>query len=117
MFLQKSFVKSNMNGYVRSVDTKIGSNVYKGEIIFSVKTKESESLGNAITKLDSSFKFSGTGIIKAGANGYITALDHQSGDYVQDGEQLAVISDAASFAFVLNLPYELNKFVQHGEGI
>ncbi|MFD2148631.1 HlyD family efflux transporter periplasmic adaptor subunit [Mucilaginibacter antarcticus] len=33
-------------------------------------------------------------------------MNHQLGDYVQDGEQLAAISDKGSFAFLLQLPYE-----------
>ena len=38
--------------------------------------------------------------IKAGSGGYISQVNHQPGDYVQDGEQLAVISDAGSFVFI-----------------
>jgi multidrug efflux pump subunit AcrA (membrane-fusion protein) len=49
--------------------------------------------------------------IRAGQQGYITQLNHQSGDYVQDGEQLAVISDRSSFVFLLDLPYELRPYV------
>jgi HlyD family secretion protein len=37
------------------------------------------------------------------------------GDYVQDGEQLAVVTDAGSFGFVLNLPYELHRYVTKGQ--
>jgi hypothetical protein len=61
--------------------------------------------------LDSTFKFSGLIPIKAVQHGYVTQLNHQSGDYVQDGEQLAVISDRNSFVFLLSLPYELRPFV------
>ncbi len=78
---------------------------------FTLKTKEAQSIGNAIEKLDSTLKFSGLNSIRANQRGYITQLNHQSGDYVQDGEQLAVISDRSSFVFLLNLPYELRPFV------
>ena len=62
--------------------------------------------------LDSTFKFSGLIRINASQHGYITQLNHQSGDYVQDGEQLAVISDRNSFSvFLLELPYELRPEV------
>jgi multidrug efflux pump subunit AcrA (membrane-fusion protein) len=33
---------------------------------------------------------------------------------VQDGEQLAIINDINSYAFILNLPYELKQFVRIG---
>jgi len=38
--------------------------------------------------------------IAASQSGYITTLAHQVGDYVQDGEQLAVISNSKSFGFI-----------------
>jgi len=110
-FLQDNIVKSNINGYIKSVNTKMGQYVTAGQALFILKTKEAESLGNTINKLDSSFHFSGVIRITASQSGYITELPHQVGDYVQDGEQLAVISDSKSFGFILNLPYELRKYV------
>ena len=82
-----------------------------GQTLFVLKTKEARSLGNTINKLDSSFHFSGVVRIAASQSGYITELPHQVGDYVQDGEQLAVISNSKSFGFILNLPYELRRYV------
>ena len=79
-----------------------------------MKTKEAQSIGNAINQLDTSFKFSGTNTIRAGAKGFISQINHQPGDYVQDGEQLAVISDESSFVFLLELPYELKPYVKLG---
>jgi len=110
-YLQDNVVKSNVNGYVKSVNTKIGHHVTAGQTLFILKTKEAQSLGNTIDKLDSSFHFSGTVRISAPEAGYVTLLPHQIGDYVQDGEQLAEISDLNSFGFVLSVPYELNRYV------
>jgi multidrug efflux pump subunit AcrA (membrane-fusion protein) len=110
-FLQKSYVKANANGYLQTADVYPGKYVQVGEALFTLKTKEAQSIGNAIRQLDSSLQFSGVNTIRANQHGYITQLDHQSGDYVQDGEQLAVISDRNSFVFLLNLPYELRPFV------
>jgi multidrug efflux pump subunit AcrA (membrane-fusion protein) len=110
-FLQDNIVKSNVNGYVKSVNTKIGQHVTAGQTLFILKTKEAESLGSTIDKLDSSFHFSGIVRITAPETGYVTLLPHQVGDYVQDGEQLAEISDSNSFGFVLNVPYELSRYV------
>jgi multidrug efflux pump subunit AcrA (membrane-fusion protein) len=110
-FLQKSYVKANANGYLQTADVYPGKYVEVGQPLFTLKTKEAESIGNAIGQLDSSLRFSGVNNIKANQHGYITQLDHQSGDYVQDGEQLAVISDRNSFVFLLNLPYELRPAI------
>jgi len=111
VFQQDNIIKSNIVGYVRTVDVKLGQYVAAGQTLFILKTKEAESLGNTINKLDSSYHFSGVSRITTPESGYITELPHQLGDYVQDGEQLAVISNAKSFGFILNLPYELHKYV------
>ncbi len=110
-FLQNYYVKSTANGYIKSVNTKPGEYVNKGKNLFTIQTKESMVIGNSISSLDSSFKFSGLNIIKSTGNGYISQLNHQEGDYIQDGDQLAVISDRNSFVFLLNLPYELRPYV------
>ena len=110
-FLQKSYVKANANGYLQSADVYPGKYVEAGRPLFTLKTKEAQSIGNSIKILDSTLKFSGLNTIAANQHGYITQLNHQSGDYVQDGEQLAVISDRNSFVFLLDLPYELRSFV------
>jgi len=116
-FQQKNYVKSNTNGYIQKVNTQIGHFVDKGETIFTVKTKEAQSIGNSINVLDTTFKFSGVNKIKAPEHGYITQLNHQVGDYVQDGEQLAVISDRSSFAFIMQLPYEMQGTVKLNQGV
>jgi multidrug efflux pump subunit AcrA (membrane-fusion protein) len=110
-FLQKSYVKANSNGYLQSADVYPGKYVEAGQPLFTLKTKEAQSIGNSIRILDSTLKFSGVNTIRANQHGYITQLNHQSGDYVQDGEQLAVISDRNSFVFLLDLPYELRPVV------
>lgn len=110
-FLQKSYVKATANGYLQANDVYPGKYVETGQPLFTLKTKEAQTLGNSIKLLDSTFKFSGLIHINANQHGYITQLNHQSGDYVQDGEQLAVISDRNSFVFLLELPYELRPVV------
>ncbi|HSZ34240.1 MAG TPA: HlyD family efflux transporter periplasmic adaptor subunit [Puia sp.] len=111
-FLLKNYVKANANGYIETAHVTPGEYVRSGEVLFTMKTKEAESIGNAINQLDTSFKFSGTNNIRAGSGGFISQLNHQPGDYVQDGEQLAVISDESSFVFLLELPYELKPYVK-----
>ncbi len=110
-FIQKNVVKANVNGYVRDINVALGKLVNAGDLLFTLKTKESESIGNAVNALDSSFKFSGTINIKAANAGYVTEVNHQVGDYVQDGEQLALMNDLKSFVFVMSLPYELRPYI------
>ena len=116
-FLENNIVKSNINGYIKSVNIQVNQFTPAGKSLFVLKTKEAESLGNTINKLDPSFHFSGVITIIAPKSGYITQLDHQVGDYVQDGEQLAVIRNSQSFGFVLNIPYEWRKYVSIGKTV
>lgn len=116
-FLRKNYVKANAIGYIHQVNAQLGHYVNKGQVLFTIKTKEAQAIGNSINILDTTFKFSGVNRIKASAHGYITELTHQLGDYVQDGEQLAVISDRSSFVFLMQLPYEMRGSVRQNQSI
>lgn len=110
-YLIKNIIKANTTGYVEEVNVVSNDFVNKGKIIFSLKTREAKALGTSLNKLDSSLNF-GNGIqVKASTNGFISAVNVQKGDYVQDGDQLAVINDIQSFAIVMSLPYELKKYI------
>lgn len=111
VFLQKWIIKSNVTGYLQKANVQLNKFVGMGEVIFSVKTKEAQSIGNSINILDSSFKFSGVNSIRSNGTGFISEINHQAGDYVQDGEQLAVITDTKSFVFLMDLPYEMRPFI------
>jgi multidrug efflux pump subunit AcrA (membrane-fusion protein) len=110
-FLQKAYVKASSSGYIKAVNVQLNKMVSANQTAFVLKTKEAQSIGNTINLLDTSFRFSGIINIRAGTSGYVSELSHQAGDYVQEGEQLAVISDIRSFVFILNLPYELRPYV------
>lgn len=110
-FLQKWIVRANATGYLKSANVQLNKMVGRGQTLYSVKTKEAESIGNTINILDSSFRFTGVNSIRANGSGFISQIDKQAGDYVQDGDQLAVITDTRSFVFLLNMPYELRPFI------
>ena len=116
-FLLKTYVKANANGYLQTVNAQVGKYVNKGQDLFTIKTKEAQSLGNTVTQLDTSLHFEGVIHIKAPGSGYITQLTYQSGDYVQDNEQLAIITDTKSFVFILNLPYELKPYLPDNKNV
>jgi multidrug efflux pump subunit AcrA (membrane-fusion protein) len=110
-FLLKTNVKATVNGYLQEVYIKLGEKVSKDQILFKVKSKEASSIGNTLSNIDTSFHFSGLTNIKSPGTGYITQLAMQNGDYIQDGETLAVISDVNSLVFMLDLPYELRSYL------
>lgn len=114
-FTLKVFVKANAIGYLQTSSIKAGDYVSKGQTLFTIKTKEAVALGNTINNLDSSLHFEGITKVKSPISGYVTQLSYTSGNYVQDGEQLAEINDASSFAFLLDLPYELKPYMQQNK--
>ncbi len=117
VFLQKNYVKANANGYIIKVSVQQGQEVNDGQLLFEIKTKEAQAIGNSISVLDTTLKFSGINKIRSAKNGYISQMNHQLGDYVQDGEALATISDRSSFVFLLQLPYELRRYINLNESI
>jgi multidrug efflux pump subunit AcrA (membrane-fusion protein) len=116
-FMQQNYIKSNLNGYIQKSNIKYGDYVHRGQPIFVLKTKEAQAIGNAVNQLDSGFNFSGVNVIRSEASGYVMQVNHQPGDYVQDGEQLAVISDSKSFMFVMNVPYADKPYVSMGKHV
>lgn len=116
-FLQKNMVKANLTGYVQKVAIKYGDHVRRGQVLFVLKTKEADAIGNSVNQLDPGFHFSGVNTIRSAVDGYVNELSHQAGDYVQDGEQLALISDTKSFVFVLNVPYQYQPYINQGKNV
>ncbi len=111
-FQKKVPVNAITTGYVDEINVSIGSNVGLDQLLFTLKTREAAALQNS--GIDSLMKFSGIVNIKSQKAGVITTLDHQKGDYVQDGDELAVISDRSSLVFLLQVPFEMNAFVKVG---
>lgn len=112
-YLLKSDVKANSNGYITLMSIKLADHVSKGKVLFGLQTKEARALGNTINKLDTSFRFNGATTVISPATGYVTMLNHQAGDYVQDGEVLATITDASSFGFVMDVPFEYLQIIKN----
>jgi multidrug efflux pump subunit AcrA (membrane-fusion protein) len=116
-YLQQAVIKASANGYINLVNIHPGNIVTAGQTAFVEKTKEAQSIGNTINLLDSSFKFSGVINIRVSTSGYVSEVNHSPGDYVQEGEQLALISDTRTFVFILNLPYELRPYVLNKKNV
>jgi len=104
VYLNNSVVKSTINGYVIGSSLYPGEYVSAGQVLFTLQTKEASILAD---QLPDSLKFNGKIKIKAPLSGFINQLNHQQGDYVQDGEQLCTIASRNSFAFIMQVPFDL----------
>ena len=111
VYQQKWIVRSNTTGYLQTSGMQLNKFVNKGQPLFVIKTKEAQSIGNTISILDSSFRFNGVNAIRSNGTGFISEINHQPGDYIQEGEQLAVVTDTKSFVFLLDMPYEMRAYI------
>jgi multidrug efflux pump subunit AcrA (membrane-fusion protein) len=114
-FLLNNYVKAPTTGYLTEVKATLGDYIETGKHLFTIQTKESMVIGKSISGLDTNFRFNGTSKINATGHGYLTQLNHQEGDYVQDGELLAVINSLNSFVFLMNLPFALRNEIKLSE--
>jgi hypothetical protein len=44
--------------------------------------------------------------------GIVSSIAHYGGDFVQEGDELAVISDPESLVFILEVPFELTGYIE-----
>jgi len=113
IYQRKNMVRANIAGFVERAFIRIGDRVGAGQNLYVIRTKEAEALG-AIAAQDSTFRVNGLITVKAPSSGIVVQMDKLQNDYVNDGDQLAVIADENSFAFVVNVPYELNAHARIG---
>ena len=110
-FINKSTVRSTTTGTVESISITIGDNVKKDQLLYTIRTREAAAINNSL-KGDSTLSFSGRINILASKEGVISSVTHQNGDFVQEGDELAVISEQNSLVFILDTPFELVKYVE-----
>jgi hypothetical protein len=80
-------------------------------LLFTIRTPEASAISNSV-KGDSTFSFSGRINIKASKEGIISSVSHQNGDFVQEGDELSVISELNSLVFIMDTPFEFVKYVE-----
>lgn len=111
VFINKSIVRSTTTGTIENISIALGDRIQKDQPLYTVRTRESSALNNSL-KGDSTFSFSGRIKITASRDGVISSISHQNGDFVQEGDELAVISEQNSLVFILDTPFEFVRFVE-----
>ena len=109
-FLKKNSVKANVSGHIESIELNPGDFVEKGQLLLTLKTKESAAMEGYVPS-DTSMRFKGVIKVKAPRSGIISSVIHQNGDNVMEGDELVVIAEQNSMVFLLEVPYELNQVV------
>jgi hypothetical protein len=108
-FLFKAAVKSPVTGYIEKIMVNQGDAVEKDQLLFRLKTKEAMALmADSLNNL----KFKGVVEVKAATAGIISSVDHSTGDYVSESDQLCQIAIRESYAFILDVPFELSGTIK-----
>ena len=110
-FLHKNIIKASSSGVIESIDVNPGDEVVKGQIIFTLVTKEAAAYQKS-SYADSILNIKGLIIIKSANSGVVSSMAHQKGDYVQEGEELAQVAEQSSLVFILEVPFELREYVK-----
>jgi biotin carboxyl carrier protein len=111
-FINKSIVRSTTTGTIDNIFIALGDNVKKDQVLYSIVTREASAIKNSF-KSDSTFSFNGRVKIIAQKEGVISSLSHQNGDFVQEGDELAVVSEQNSLVFILDTPFEYINYVEN----
>ncbi len=113
-FLITSTIRSHVTGYVASLNYSTNNMVHKGALFCSVKTKEQDALRD-MPRVDTSMQlFNKPLSVYSNAAGLITTLNIHNGDYVSEGDILAVVTEPSSLILVVNVPFEYNRQIHIG---
>lgn len=110
-YLNKSIVRAATTGNIEKVLITPGEFVAADQLLFSIRTREAMAL-NRKTQSDSSLVFRGLINIISHKEGVINSISYQKGDYVQEGDEMAVVSEQNSLVFILDVPFELDKYIE-----
>jgi multidrug efflux pump subunit AcrA (membrane-fusion protein) len=112
IFLNKEIVRSTFQGFIEKIYKNIGDAVNIDDSLFLIRTKESSASDSLQIRIGNRV-FKGTITIKVQANGILTFLNYNTGDYVSESEQLAIISNPSSLRINLNVPYQYVSKISH----
>ncbi|MCX6170884.1 MAG: HlyD family efflux transporter periplasmic adaptor subunit [Ignavibacteriales bacterium] len=111
VFLKKEIVRATFQGFIEKIYKNIGDQISSGDLLLEIKTKESAADDNLQVPFGNKI-FKGTIQIKASSNGVLTELNYNTGDFVSDGEQIAVISNPSSMRINLNVPFQYSNKIK-----
>jgi multidrug efflux pump subunit AcrA (membrane-fusion protein) len=111
MYLNKSIIRASTSGIIEKIFAAPGEIVTPGQLLFTIRTRESAALGKD-TVGNGSLAFHGLINISSHKAGVISSVAYQYGDFVMEGDELAELSDRSSLVFILDVPMELQKFAE-----
>ncbi|MEO5944860.1 MAG: biotin/lipoyl-binding protein [Ferruginibacter sp.] len=115
IFQKKSVIRANITGYITGMRWKTGDHISSGTIFCSIQTKEQDALKNIDSREPSLRQFQIPINVSTSVSGILTAVNYSKGDFVNEGDVLANITDPASLVLAVNVPYEYHSDVYKGK--
>ena len=113
-FQKTANIRSISTGYIMDMGFVIGSFIQKGQLFCRVKTKEQDAL-KEINLIDTSLRiFNQPLTVVSNASGILSTLNVHVGDYVAEGDILAVLTEPSSLVILVNVPYEYHQTIKVG---
>lgn len=114
-YLRRNTVTAPVAGYIHFVKINFNDRVTKGQLLYTLETKERKALGSFDDK-DMTDKNYGLIDVYAPMSGIVTSIPQsQTGIFVTEGGALCDISDNHSLYFQVNIPYEYAKYVKENK--
>jgi multidrug efflux pump subunit AcrA (membrane-fusion protein) len=111
MFMNRSIIRATTTGTIERISINPGDFIANDQLLFTIRTREAMALNNSI-KDDSSLSFNGLINITSHNEGVISSVSYRKGDFVQEGDELAVVSEQNSLVFILEVPFELDSYIE-----
>jgi biotin carboxyl carrier protein len=110
-FMNKSIVRTTTAGTIDKILITPGEYIKTDQLLFTIRTREAMAMSKSVGN-DTSLSFSGVINITSYKDGIINTIAYQKGDFVQEGDELAIVSEQKSLVFILDVPFELDKFIE-----
>lgn len=113
-FQKKLVVRANITGYIQNLHWKTGDIIKAGSLFCTIKTKEQDALKNIDQREPSLRQFRQPIKVITGATGFLTGVNYAQGDFVNEGDVLATVTEPSSLVLMVNVPYEYHQYVYSG---
>jgi hypothetical protein len=109
--MNKNIIRATTAGTIEKILIAPGEFISDGQLLFTVRTREAMALDKK-TMADTSLSFKGLINIISHKEGVINSISYQKGDFVQEGDEMAVVSEQNSLVFIMDIPFELEKYIE-----
>ena len=110
-FMNKNIIRATTSGIIEKILIAPGEFISDGQLLFTIMTREAMALDKKV-QADTSLIFKGLINIASHKEGVINSIAYQKGDFVQEGDEMAVVSEQNSLVFIMDVPFELDKYVE-----